>query len=94
MIIYLNPLDALGAPPPTEVNIVDTSGQKFLDRLGLLALLGLVMLWRASFNKILSVIFSIMLTAMVLPERFCVRTSFIIAIDLFLVASVNFEVAF
>ena len=45
MIIYLNPIDALGAPPPTEVNIVEASGQKFLDCLGLLlALLGLAML--------------------------------------------------
>jgi hypothetical protein len=55
---------------------------------------GLAILLRASFNKILSVIFSIMLTAMVLPERFCVKTCFIIAIDLVVIASVNFEVAF
>jgi hypothetical protein len=45
MIIYLNPIDALGAPPPTEVNIGETSSQKIGDRLGLLlALLGLAML--------------------------------------------------
>jgi hypothetical protein len=43
MIVNLNSLDALRTPPPTGIDIVETSGQKFLDGFGQsLAMLRLV----------------------------------------------------
>ncbi len=83
----MDSLYASGTSPPFEIEILDTRCHKLLDRFGsFLAVLGLAILWLASFNKILAMEFSIVLTTMVFSEWVCMFAPFIITVHLYLLA--------
>jgi hypothetical protein len=85
--INMHSLDAFGTSPPAETKIFATRSQKFFDRFRLfLAIFVFARLWLASFDKILRVVFSIVLSTMIFSERSCVTTLFVIAIHKYLFA--------
>lgn len=99
MIGYFNSPDAFATPPPSDVKIVKTSSQKVFDCFRrFLATRGLAMLWLASCDEILSVIFLIMFTTVILSERLFVGTSVIVAVavDLYFFTSLvnSFKMTF